>query len=73
MYLINAQNFCKIREAVLEMQAQHIKAHVPKVTGEVYLSVREVWMSFMKCAPSANKVFSTRAARDFHECMRENV
>ena len=27
----------------------------------------------MKCAPTANKVFSTRAAPDFHECMRENV
>ena len=56
-----------------KMQAQHICKHVPKVTGEVYLSVCEVWMSFMKCAASANKVFSTRAARDFHECMRENV
>ena len=28
----------------------------------------------MKCARhTANKVFSTRAAPDFHECMRENV
>ena len=33
-----------------------------------------VCMSFMKCARhTANKVFSTRAAPDFHECMRENV